>query len=270
MRTLMVILSLSALVLGASADEVRLTDGRVLEGVVVSEPDADVVDLRTGSGSMVVVQHFARSQVLGITYGTSPRQKALDALRADRARLGDGGTAREWWALAERARELGDSVVHRELATETVARDRGHGAARKALGQIRQRGVWMRPHEAAISRGEVLHNGRYMTWTEREVAVAQVARDRELAVARRAERAKEARERRIRAAAEAAAYYDPPTATILPGYTAAGHPRDCRVVYWPVVTGHPVQTVIQQGGVGGLTVSAGGQSNGLSWGFTWR
>lgn len=265
MRVLPVAFLLSAL-LGMHADEVRLADGRVLEGEVVSKPDADIVDLRTGSGSLVVIQHFARAQILGITYGTSPRQKALDGLRADRKRLDDEGSPDEWWALAERARELGDPIAHRELAAETVTRDRSHGPARKALGQIRQRGVWMRPNEAAVSRGEVLHNSRYMTWPEREAAVAQVARDREVAVARRAERDKEARERRIRAAAEAVAYYDAPTETILPGYHGSGYAHDCRVVYWPVVTGH---TVVQHGG-SGLTVAASGHNHNTSWGFTWR
>jgi len=248
-----------------AADEVRLADGRVLEGEVVSAPEADIVDLRTGSGSMVVVQHFPRRQVVGITYGTSPRQKALASLQDDRVRLGEDGTADEWWALAERARELGDSVAHRELAAETVARDRAHGPARKALGQIRQRGVWMKPHEAAVSRGEVLHQGRSMTWPEREAAVAQAARDRDIALARRSERDKEARERRIRAAAAAVAYYDPPT--VIPGYGVSGPHRDCRVVYWPVVTGQT--TTLVQGG-GGLTVNASGHGHGFNWGFTWR
>jgi hypothetical protein len=272
MRSMSVILLSSVALLAplsAPADEIRLVDGRVLEGEVISAPDADVIDLRTGSGSMKVVQHFTRAQVLSISYGASPRQKALDSLVADRARLGDGGSADEWWALAERARELGDSVTHRELASETVARDRNHASARKALGQIRQRGVWMRPHEAAIARGEVLHNGRSMTWAEREAAVAQAARDRELLVARRAEREKEARERRLRAAAEAAAYYDVPTSTVLPGYHGS-YARDCRVVYWPVVGAHQHSSVIHSGGGSGLTVSAGGQGNGFSWGFTWR
>ena len=266
MRVLPIALLLSAF-LGLHADEVRLADGRVLEGEVVSKPDADIIDLRTGSGSLVVIQHFARAQILGITYGTSPRQKALDGLRADRKRLDAEGGADEWWALAERARELGDPIVHRELAAETVARDRNHGPARKALGQIRQRGVWMRPNEAAVSRGEVLHNNRSMTWPEREAAVAQVARDRELAVVRRAERDKEARERRIRAAAEAVAYYDPPTETLLHGVHGLGYPRDCRVVYWPVVSGH---TAVVQPGGSGLSVSAQGHSHGMRWGFTWR
>ena len=268
MRIVSSVLLLSSL-LGLHADEVRLADGRVLEGEVISSPDAGIVDLRTGSGSLVVVQHFARAQILGITYGTSPRQNALDGLRLDRIRLGEAGSAEEWWALAARARELGDTIGHRDLAAETVARDRDHGPARKALGQIRQRGVWMRPNEAAISRGEVQHNGRFMPWAEREAAVAQVARDREVAVVRRAEREKEARDRRIRAAAEAVAYYDPPQATVIPGYHGWDRARDCRVVYWPVTTG--CQTaVVHQGGGAGLTLSAAGHSSGLRWAFTWR
>jgi len=268
MRVLPVILLLTlAFSFSLRADEVRLADGRVLEGEVISQPDADIVDLRTGSGSLVVIQHFPRGQIVGIVYGTSPRQKAQDGLRAERQRLGDEGSAEEWWALAERARELGDSIAHRELAAETVARDRHHGPARKALGQIRQRGIWMRPNEGAVSRGEVLHNGRSMTWPEREAAVAQAARDRDLAVARRSEREQEARDRRIRAAAESVAYYDPPSATVIPGYQGSNQARDCRVVYWPVVSGHT--TVVQHGG-SGLSVTASGRSSGLSWAFTWR
>lgn len=261
------ILPLFALAL-ACADEVRLVDGRVLDGEVISPPDAEVLDLRTGSGSLVVVQHFPRAQVAEVRYGTSPRQRAVAAVQDARRRLGDGGDAGEWWALAEQAREAGDPVLQRELAGEVVARDRQHAAARRMLGMVRARGVWMRPAEAAVARGEVLHLGRWVSWPEREAAIAQAEHERQEALARREEREKEARERRIRAAAAAAVENQRfEESTIIPGYSGSyGYGNGCRVVYWPVVNG---VTTVNHGTGPGLVVSGSGRSGSSSWSFTW-
>lgn len=254
-----------------SADEVRLVDGRVLEGEVISRPDAEMIDLKTGSSSLSVVQHFHRSQVASITYGASPRQKAIAAIVAEAKRLGDGGTADEWWALAEKAREAGDSPYHRELAAITVERDRNHAAARRALGMVRYKGVWMRPNEAAVARGEVMYQGRYVTWNDREEAIRQAQAQKEAAIARRQEQEREARERRLRAAAEAALrpdpgpIYTPPASTYVYGsYTPGPY---YQAIYWPGLC-HPRPVVY--GGGSTLSVSASGHSGSTSWSLNWN
>jgi hypothetical protein len=273
--------SLTLLLLGGmalvTADEVKLSDGRVLEGEVISRPGADVLDLRTGSSSLSVTQHFPSSQVVAVTYGVSPRQKALAAIAAEAKRLGDGGSAEEWWALAERAREIGDSPYHRELAAITVERDRNHAAARRVLGMVKYKGVWMRPNEAAVARGEVFQDGHYMTWNDREEAIRQAQVHKEQVASRRAEQEKEARERRLRAAAEAAAYSDPgpgpglySSSSAYGAYAIPVGPA-YRAVYWPGLcpTGNGmVYGNTRSGSI--LSVSASGHSGSTSWSLNWN
>ncbi len=267
-------LVLCALVSWCLADEVRLRDGRVLEGDVVSAPDATVVDLRTGSGSLIVVQHVPVDQVERIDYGPSPRLVALEKLRAERAQLGDRGDASALWALALRARELRDQVLFRELAADIVASERDHGEARKALGMVRYRGVWMRANEAAIARGEVLHQGQWLSWAAREEQVQLAARRQADAQARREAREREARQRAIDRAVD-----EPAAATLVPGYTTrggAGIPLYANgggayypglsphVVYWP-----PVCPAPGPGYGGGVSVHGHGGGSSSSWDFSW-
>lgn len=252
------------------ADEVRLSDGRVLEGEIVSPPDAEMLDLRTGSSSLSVIQHFPRSQVVAVTYGASPRQKALAAIVADATRLGDGGTAEQWWALAERAREAGDSPYHRELAGIAVERDRNHAAARRALGMVTYKGVWMRPNEAAVARGEVLHEGRFLTWADREAAIHQAQVRKDQLIARRAEQEKAARERRLRAAAEAAVYSDPGPglgirASSSGGHHGYAHGSSYHVIYWPGLYPAPVPHC----GGSSVSLSVSGSHDHGNWSFSW-
>jgi hypothetical protein len=111
MRLTTVILCATAAGLGwtsLEADEVYLRDGRVLEGEVISAPEAAVVDLKAGSGTLVAIQHFDRALVQRVTYGVSAREQALVDLRIRRAALASGGEAADWWALShQRARVRG-------------------------------------------------------------------------------------------------------------------------------------------------------------------
>jgi len=201
-----------------AADEVHLADGRVLDGEVVSAAGADPIDLRTAIGGMVVVQHFAASQVLRVVPGKSARQAGVEAIQAERKRLDDQAGAEAWWQLTERARDLGEAVLARELAGEVITRDRQHAAARKLLGMTQYRGVWMRSHEAAAARGEVFHNGRWLGWDERERQLIEIARrEEDLRQARVADQSRR----------EAAGYsYDGlagyPAPTVVPGYNYGG------------------------------------------------
>jgi hypothetical protein len=165
-----------AAIASAAADEVYLRDGRVLEGEVISAPDAAMVELKAGSGSLVAISHFERAQVLRITFGVSAREQGLQELRARRAALSTGGEAEEWWSLSQHARDLGDTLMAKECASETLARDRDHAEAAKLLGLSRSHGIWMRANEVATDRGEVLYRGRWMSWAAREQVLADEAR----------------------------------------------------------------------------------------------
>ncbi|HYE06074.1 MAG TPA: hypothetical protein VEL07_11225 [Planctomycetota bacterium] len=277
MRALPSYVIVAALLLGAApliADDVHLLDGRVLEGEVVSAPDEDPVRLRRGSGTLTVVQHIPRDQVVQVVFGTNERQLAVAAVQADRAALAavpDGGDAEEWWALAERARDLGDPGLARELAIEVVARDRGHADARRLMGMTLVKGVWMRANEASVATGQVLHQGRWMTWDERQAAIADQERRVGLAAARR----EAADERRAARAAARAATQLPYGPISTPAYSYGGYGygldnpyrRHPTIVTWP---GCGVGSGTGSSYGSGLTVAGSGSSGGSSWAFTWR
>ncbi len=256
------------------ADDVHLLDGRVLEGEIVSAPDEDPVRLRRGSGTLIVVQHIPRDQVAEVVFGTNERQLAVAALQTERAALAalpDGGDAQAWWALAERARDLGDPGLARELAIEVVARDRGHADARRLMGMTLVRGVWMRANEASVATGQILHQGRWMTWNERQAAIADQERRAGLAAARR-EAADDRRAARAAARASTQLPYGPIST---PAYSYGGYGygfdnpyrRQPTIVTWPgcqVGSGHASSYG------SGLTVAGSGSSGSSSWSFNWR
>jgi hypothetical protein len=259
------------LILGSAcvqADEVYLRDGRVLVGEVVSSPGAETVDLKSGSGTLVAIQHFDRSQVERITYGMSASDVALAALRTQRAALGQGGDAEDWWTLSRRARDLGDMIMAKECATETLARDRRHAEAGKFLGLVRCNGVWMRANEVAVAHGETFFRDHWVTWAEREAILADESRRHEEALAERQARDEN---RRIAAAQAAVAAGDSPpypetnlgVQQSYPLYPPYGGISPYRSTYWQSAYA-PVY-----GPYVGIHVGGGGKNGSwnISWGF---
>ncbi len=259
---LLIGVALLAATAALAADEVRLIDGRVLEGEITSPPDAEVVNLRITSGGMSVTQHFPRHQIASITYGVSPRQQEAAAIGKARAELGEGGDAAAWDALVERARELGDNVLARDLAAEVIQRDRHHAEARNLLGHVRHRGVWMRIHETHLAQGLAFHQGRAMTWDERETVLAKADAVRQAAEDRRTQREEDRRRRAIQAASiEAMAHTPDP-------WGMARQPTTYRAVYWPPVC-TPVLPILRPGG-STIRINAGGGGSGFRWDFSWN
>ena len=280
MRPVLLAILLLAATPWAPGDEVYLRDGRVLEGEVLSKPEDAVVSVRRGSGSMVVVQHVPADQVDKIVFGKNDRQRGIEAVRAEVAALGDGGEAEAWWALSERARDLGDAGLARELAQQVVARDRRHQGARRLLAMSLVHGVWMRANEAAVATGQMLIDGRWMTWSERQAQQAELAKRQEAVVAR-----KKAADERRAARASATVPYGP---IDVPGYGAgysAGYssgyglnrysynpgltyPANAvpTIVTWP---GCYAPTTVLSGG-SGLSVAASGSSGSSSWSVRWN
>ncbi len=248
----------------ASADEVRMVDGRVLEGEVVSKPESDVVDLKVSSGGMSVTQHLPRHQIVSVTYGVSARQKEAAAIATARADLGSDlekkGDAAAWYALVERARAIGDNILGRDLAEEVVLRDRQHAQARSLLGQNRYRGVWMKTSEQRLAEGLVVHQGRAVTWDEREGLLAKAEATRQAAEDRRTQREEDRQRRAIQAASVAALASTPDP------YQNIRYPAQ-RAIYWP-----PVCTPVlpPQAISSGIRISAGGGSSSFHWNLNWN
>jgi hypothetical protein len=168
-------LALVLLLAPLAADEIHLLDGTVIEGEVLSA-DATEVHVRLSAGGMTAERHWPASAVLRIVRGPSARQRQLATLHEAAASLAPDDAA-GWSALAQRARSVGDPLLVRAWAERAVAIDRHQLAAQQLLGRELVAGVWMRPHEAATARGLLWHDGRWITWQQRQ-DIAQEERER--------------------------------------------------------------------------------------------
>lgn len=178
--SLLVLALLSAASL-ASADEVRLRDGRIIDGEVLSQPGDSEVTVTTRVGGMSATLHLRPSEVLSISYGVSVQQRKLADFNAKRKALSERDAvapqpAATWWRLAEDAKALGENATVRELAQTAVDRDGDFAPARVALGYVKQDGVWMKPAEAALARGEVWFRGRWTPAAQRDAVLAEEER----------------------------------------------------------------------------------------------
>ncbi len=155
---------LAVLVGSLSAASVQMRDGRLLDGEIVPDLSTDaVLALRVTSGRVSAVLNLPRVEVLELSHEPSQRQQLISGVERRAKRLGSGGSAAEWWELAEKIGSE-DPVFRRELAREALRRDRHHAEARAALGFRRVNGIWMEPQEAATARGQVLVGVRWVDW----------------------------------------------------------------------------------------------------------
>jgi hypothetical protein len=248
-------------VLSAPADEITLVDGRVLEGEITSTPGADEVVLRQRSGSMTAIQRFPKAQVAGVRHGATERQQALAALAAKAKSLGEGGTASAWWSLVEAYRKAGEPAEAKRCAQVVIERDTDHADARALLGWVRHEGVWMRPNEAALARGEILFRGRWMPAAERDAVLAEEARAAAEAKTRAEERLADARRRSEEARLREAAAPEPS-----PWFVNGTWTPTPRVVFVPVGTmGSPLLPCPTVKPQPTLQIQASGQKGGTQW-----
>lgn len=157
-----------------AGDEVVLVDGTVIDGEVVADA-GDTVRIRVTQGAMSAERSWSRAEVARIVRGPSARQQALDRIRGEATALPATAPAGDWVRLAQRARAAGEPALSRAWALRAVGRDRSCAEAQRLLGRELVNGVWMRPDESAAARGLVRHDGRLMSWDEREAALAAAA-----------------------------------------------------------------------------------------------
>jgi hypothetical protein len=154
--------------LPSRADVVVTTDGRTLEGKVVSQ-DADLVVVETTFDGR---QEVARASVKSVDTSVPPLREQL-AWRTGQAKDAAGLLATAEWARKKGFRSEVDDLHHRVLET-----DPQNARARKALGHVKVGGRWMTPEEKAeaeakaaeaemLAKGLVRHDGRWVTPEEK-------------------------------------------------------------------------------------------------------
>ncbi len=259
-----------------TADELYLTDGRVVEGEVVSSAGSETIDIRVGSAGLVAIQHFPRAQVERVVYGVSARQTALSELNQQVAALSKrtDATSDEWWHLARKLQERGETAAAKDLAVRVLALDRHHGEARKMLGMTRCQGVWMRVNESAVARGDVFFRGSWVTWAMQEQTLLDEARRRDEQLSARKERDEQRRQARLTAAiaAENAAVTYPET--YVSGYYRSPYYNPFGGWHGPAYgPGYPAYPIVRPPvcgpGIGWHIGASGGGSN-SAWSFSWN
>jgi hypothetical protein len=276
----------------AQGDEIYLSDGRVIDGEVISSADAETVDVRVSSGNLIAVQHFPKTKIQRIVYGMSQRQRFINEINQQSAVLAkrSDATASEWWNLARRLQEHGENASAKELAAHVVQIDRQHPEARKLLGMTLSHGVWMRTNEAATARGEVFSRGSWMTWAAQEQALADEIRRREEQAVARKEHDEQRRLARL-SAAVAAENAANASASLYPETYSSGYYRSSyynsaygnlygssfggiytggyRPIY-PVYPGYPAGRPPYCGTGGGWHIGASGGGSNSAWVFRWN
>jgi hypothetical protein len=162
--------ALLLLAAAAAADEVRMKDGRLFEGKVLSDGAAEVkVRLRFG-GEITL----AKGDVASVEIKDLPEE----AIARKRAAL-DPKDAAGRWALAQEAKALKVRKAAEELVDEVLRLDPGHAAANESRGNVLHEGKWMKPAERdrlvaakekadKAGQGLVEHKGRWVTPEEKE------------------------------------------------------------------------------------------------------
>lgn len=178
MRCLLPLLLLGTLV----ADELHLDDGRILVGEVLIMTE-ETVQFRSHAAGMRAEVRIPRRQVLRLTFGPVPVDRARQALDSERADLPATAVDKRW-ALALRYQETGHSGPYQALAREIIALDGEHVGARTALGYQRWQEQWLRPDELKQAQGLIRFRGDWIASDERDRILAREAAAR----AERAER----------------------------------------------------------------------------------
>jgi hypothetical protein len=145
------------------ADEVHLTSGGVVRGVIVEQTDETVV-VETGPGRVTL----HRSRIARVVESSSPLQTFHE-----RAAGVPPGDVEALARLARWAQEQALATQARATWRRVLGLDPDHADANAALGRVVLDGVWMDETEAYRARGYVRYRGRWVTPAEHEALVRQ-------------------------------------------------------------------------------------------------
>jgi hypothetical protein len=233
----------AALAAGTSAaDEVRLKNGEVFQGVVAIETETQV-RIRMADGEL----RLPKGQVAEVVQAASPYERYLRRraeLEAGALEGGAAASAADWLDLSRQALAQGLRRPAREAAVAAARLDpdtAGLTAVLARFDYVRdgEAGEWIPRSEAMARRGLVSFEGEWIDRAERERRLA--GRAEVLAVARRRER--EAAHERALLRAQAAVTQPAPQVSIVVAPVVAAFPAPWFVLppspFPPPVPGEP-------------------------------
>lgn len=147
--TSLVVLALPA---PARADQLTLSDGRVVEGAVAK--DGDVYRVASRFGEAEFAAKDVKAWAKGETVEAAWRRRAASLAADDYA----GRASLAKWLVDAGRTEEGSA-----LAQAVVEADPENAAAHAVLGHVRHKGSWMTPDEARASDGLVRHGDTWYT-----------------------------------------------------------------------------------------------------------
>ena len=203
MRYLLICVLCLSLLPQLHSDEVHLSDGRILSGKILENPENGKLKFKVIVGSMSMVMNIDRKDIVKLTTGMTAEEKALAAVEKKRKDLGSKATAADVWALALELKDLKQSLLVKQYARDTIAIDPNHREANLALGRVEFNGTWMTERQMHLAKGEVYFEGKWLSQANVDKIVAEREENRIALAERRAERAEARRERRDREKAEA-------------------------------------------------------------------
>lgn len=177
----------------AVADDVYLTNGGMISGVVRSESDWVSVEIAGGTVS------FPSSQVSRIEKSRHVLHEYYERLAA----LGQSKDAAALYTLAAWCKEKGLTRPSVELSKRILSIEPDHEKAHAILGHQRRDGRWLSPDEARRADGQVEFRGRWVAQAERDRTLREEEDVRQEALARSEERRRLEEERRREAASRA-------------------------------------------------------------------
>lgn len=177
----------------ASADEIKLTNGRKINGKVTKQ-DANKVVIEVGAGTITL----DAKDVSSVDKGRHPIDEYQEKWNA----IKDSTKASDYLALAKWADDNKLTRYTPALYQKVIALEPDNAQARAALRHEKMGGKWLTFEEAQTARGLVLHEDRWITKAEVQMIEKRRLEAKERAIIAQMEREKRAEE--ARAARQAA------------------------------------------------------------------
>lgn len=176
----------------AFADDVYLTNGGMISGIVRSESDWTTVEVPSGTVSFPSTQVLRVERSRHVLHEYYEKHAAIDKSQDPNA----------VFQLAAWCKAKGLSRVTVELSRRVLALDSEHEGARALLGYQKRDNRWLAPDEVRRADGQVEFRGRWMASIERDRILREEEESRQAALARYEERKRQEEERRRAAASQ--------------------------------------------------------------------